>query len=107
MREFIRTLPNLLLATLVIVVEIYLSKVISRFAQQVFGHLSHVALVTSLFGSFVQIACTAATFFVALSILQLNKTLTSISRRWYYWFGLCVCVSGNHRQLYAGHLYYH
>ncbi len=78
MREFIRMLPNLLLAVLVLVVGIYLSKIIGRFARKTFGRLSHGASITNLFGSFVQLTCIGITIFVALSILQLDKALTSL-----------------------------
>lgn len=78
MREFIRMLPNLMLATLVIVVGFYLSKVISRFARKTFNRLSHGAVITNLFGSFVYIFCIGVTIFIALSILGLDKALTSM-----------------------------
>ncbi|HEV7333417.1 MAG TPA: mechanosensitive ion channel family protein [Flavisolibacter sp.] len=78
MREFIRMLPNLLLAALVIVVGFYLSKIISRFARKTFNRLSHGAVITNLFGSFVYIFCIGVTLFIALSILGLDKALTSM-----------------------------
>jgi small conductance mechanosensitive channel len=78
MRDFIRMLPNLLLAALVIVVGLYLSKFISRFARKTFNRLSHGAVITNLFGSFVYIFCIGVTLFIALSILGLNKALTSM-----------------------------
>ncbi|MBB1286056.1 mechanosensitive ion channel [Flavisolibacter sp. BT320] len=78
MRDFIRMLPNLLLATLVIVVGLYLSKFISRFARKTFNRLSHGAVITNLFGSFIYIFCIGITLFIALSILGLNKALTSM-----------------------------
>jgi small-conductance mechanosensitive channel len=52
--------------------------VIGRFDRRVFGRLSHGSLITNLFGSFVQIACIGITLFIALSILQLDKALTSL-----------------------------
>lgn len=78
MRDFIRMLPNLLLATLVIVIGFYLSKIISRFARKTFNRLSHGAVITNLFGSFVYIFCIGITLFIALSILGLDKALTSM-----------------------------
>ena len=78
MREFVRMLPNLLLAALVVVVGFYLSKIISRVARKVFHRLSHGAVITNLLSSFVYIACIGITLFIALSILQLDKALTSL-----------------------------
>lgn len=77
-REFVRMLPNLLLAALVLVIGFYLSKIISRFAKRVFGRLSHGAVITNLLSSFIYIACLGITIFIALSILQLDKALTSL-----------------------------
>lgn len=78
MRDFIRLLPNLLLAALVMVVGFYLSKIISRIARKAFNRLSHGAVITHLFGSFVYISCIGITVFIALSILGLDKALTSM-----------------------------
>jgi small conductance mechanosensitive channel len=78
MRDFIRMLPNLLLATLVLVVGFYFSKIISRFARKTFNRFSHGAIITNLFGSFVYIFCIGITIFIALSILGLDKALTSM-----------------------------
>lgn len=78
LREFVRMLPNLLLAVLVVIIGLYLSRLISRFARKVFGRLSHGAVITNLFGSFVYLTCVGITLFIALSILQLDKALTSL-----------------------------
>jgi len=78
LREFVRMLPNLLLAALIIMVGLYLSRIISRFATRVFDRLSHGAVITKLFGSFVYLTCIVITFFIALSILRLDKALTSL-----------------------------
>lgn len=78
MQEFIRMLPNLLLAVLVIILGFYLSKLVTRFAKKVFGKLSHGVVITNLFGSFVYLTCIGITLFIALSILKLDKALTSL-----------------------------
>jgi small-conductance mechanosensitive channel len=77
-REFVRMLPNLLLAVLIILVGLYLSKIVKRFATRVFSRLSHGAVITNLFGSFVYLTCVGITIFAALSVLQLDKALTSL-----------------------------
>jgi small conductance mechanosensitive channel len=78
MQEFIRMLPNLLLAVLVIILGFYISKIIARFAKKIFGKLSHGLVITNLFGSFIYLTCIGITLFIALSILKLDKALTSL-----------------------------
>lgn len=78
MREFVRMLPNLLLAVLVLVIGFYLAKIIQRFARRMIGRLSHGAVITNLLSSFIYITCVGITLFAALSILQLDKALTSL-----------------------------
>ena len=78
MREFVRMLPNLLLAVLVLVIGFYLAKIIQRFSRRMIGRLSHGAVITNLLSSFIYITCIGITLFVALSILRLDKALTSL-----------------------------
>jgi small-conductance mechanosensitive channel len=78
MREFVRMLPNLLLAVFVIVLGFYLSKLIQRFAKRIIGKLSHGSVINNLFSSFIYIVCVGVTLFIALSILKLDKALTSL-----------------------------
>lgn len=77
-RELVRMLPNLLLAIFVLVIGFYLSKLIKRFTQRMISRLSHGALLTSLLSSFIYIASIGITIFIALSILQLDKALTTL-----------------------------
>src|SRR6476661_9364066 len=77
-REFIRLLPNIALAALVLVLGVFLSKQVKRIARNVIGRLSHGAVITNLFASFIYVACIGITLFVCLSILKLDKALTSI-----------------------------
>lgn len=78
LRELIRLMPNLLLAALIIIVGLYLSRLVSRFAKRIFDRLSHGAVLTNLFGSFVYLICVGVTLFAALSVLKLDKALTSL-----------------------------
>ena len=52
-RELIRLLPNLALAAVVLVLGLFLSKQVRRIARNVIGKLSHGAVITNLFASFV------------------------------------------------------
>lgn len=78
MREFIRMLPNLLIAAVVIVIGFYLSKLVKRFAGNMLNRFSHGAIISNLFTSVIYILCLGITIFIALSILQLDKALTSL-----------------------------
>jgi small conductance mechanosensitive channel len=78
MREFVRMLPNLLIAVIVIVVGLYLSKLVKRFAGNMLNRFSHGAIISNLFTSVIYILCLGITLFIALSILQLDKALTSL-----------------------------
>jgi small-conductance mechanosensitive channel len=78
MREFVRMLPNLLLAALVVVIGLYLSRIISRFVKKIVSRFSHGAVIINLISSFTYVLCIGITLFIALSILQLDKALTSL-----------------------------
>lgn len=71
-------LPNLLIAALVLVIGFYLSRLVSKVARKVFDRFAHFAILSNLFSSFVYIVCIGITIFIALSILQLDKALTSL-----------------------------
>jgi len=77
-RELIRLLPNIALAALVLVLGLAVSRVVQRLARKVIGKLSHGAVITNLFASFIYIVCIGITLFACLSILKLDKAVTSI-----------------------------
>ena len=77
-RELVRMLPNLLLAALVILLGLYISRLVKRLSSKVLGRLSHGAVIKNLLSSFIYIVCIGITFFAALSILKLDKALTSL-----------------------------
>ena len=78
LRALVRMLPNLLLAVLVVVIGLYLSKIIRNFSKKMLDRLSHGRVITNLFSSFIYITCIGITLFAALSILGLDKALTSL-----------------------------
>jgi small-conductance mechanosensitive channel len=78
LRELIRMLPNLILAALILVAGLFLSKLIKRLALKVIGRLSHGAVITNLLGSFIYVVCIGITLFAVLSVLRLDKAVTSI-----------------------------
>lgn len=78
LHALIKMLPNLLLAVLILIIGFYLSKIVSRFAKKVFSQLSHGAVITNLFVTFIYLTCIGVTLFTALSVLQLDKALTTL-----------------------------
>jgi len=76
--ELIRLLPNILLATVVLVLGLLLAKKIRKLAVRLISHLSHNSTLTNLFGSIIYISFIGIILFTVLSILQLDKAVTSI-----------------------------
>jgi small conductance mechanosensitive channel len=77
-REFIRLLPNIALASLILVVGFFVAKVLRNFSAKVVRRFTHHEAVNNLFSSFVYITTLGVSFFVALSALHLDKAVTSI-----------------------------
>ena len=78
LREFIKMLPNLALAVLVLVIGLYLSKLARNFSRRMVGRFSHGAVISNLLSSFIYILAIGISLFAALSILGLDKAVTSI-----------------------------
>jgi small-conductance mechanosensitive channel len=78
LREFVRLLPNIALAALVLVLGFFLAKIIKRLSARVIRRVTHHEAVNNLFTSFIYILCIGISFFIALSVLQLDKAVTSI-----------------------------
>jgi small conductance mechanosensitive channel len=78
MKELVKMMPNLLLAVVVIFLGFFLSKLIRKLTKNLVRRLSHGAVITNLFSNFVYLLALGITLFAALSILQLDKALTSL-----------------------------
>lgn len=78
LKDFIRLLPNLVIAVLVLVLGIYLSRFARNMASRLFRRIVHHEVINRLFSSFVQILGIGITIFIALSILNLDKAVTSL-----------------------------
>ena len=76
--EIIRLLPNILLAAVVLVIGFYIAKIVKKVAIRLIAKVSNNTTLNSLFGSVMQIFCIGVTLFTVLSILQLDKAVTSI-----------------------------
>lgn len=77
-REFIRLLPNILIASLILVLGFYIAKLIQKLAQKIFHRFTQHETISNLFSSFVYLLAIGVTLFVALSVLHLDKAVTSI-----------------------------
>lgn len=77
-RELIRLLPNMLLAAIVLTIGLFLSRFVKKVALKLIRKVSGIETVNQLFSSFIYIAFIGITLFITLSILQLDKAVTSI-----------------------------
>ena len=78
LREFIRLLPNIVIASLVIVLGFYLAKVVRKLSLKIFHRFTQQQTLANLFSSFVYVVAIIITLFVALSVLHLDKAVFSI-----------------------------
>lgn len=76
--QLIRMLPNILLSALVLTIGLYVSKWIRRTAARLIARISRHAALNNLFASVIYIFFIGVTIFTVLSILQLDKAVTSI-----------------------------
>lgn len=77
-QELIRMLPNILLATVVLVLGIFIARFIKKLAVRLINKVSHNTTLVNLFGSIVYVFLIGIVLFTVLSILQLDKAVTSI-----------------------------
>ncbi len=78
LHEFVRLLPNILLAAIILTGGLFLASFVKKIALALIRKVSSIDTINQLFASFIYIAFTGITFFVALSVLQLDKAVTSI-----------------------------
>ncbi len=78
LREFIRLLPNIVIASLVLVLGIYVAKLVRKLSARLFHRFTQHDTLTNLFSSFVYLVAIGITLFVALSVLHLGKAVTSL-----------------------------
>ncbi len=78
MHNLIRLLPNILFAIIVLVIGIYISKKITNLAKRLFRRMSENRTLNNLFGSVIYMFLISIVLFTVLSILNLDKAVTSI-----------------------------
>jgi len=74
----IKMLPNLLLAVIVLVVGLFLARRLKRLAAKMLHRVSHRGMINGLLVSIIHLSLIAVVVFAALSILQLDKAVTSL-----------------------------
>lgn len=76
--ELIRLLPNIVVAAVVLVLGLYVAKFLRRIAGRLFKRVSHNETLNSLFNSFIYIVVIGIVLFTVLSILNLDKAVTTV-----------------------------
>ena len=76
--DFIELLPNLLLATLIFVIGIFLAKRVRNIAKKSFHRFSPTSTLTSLAVNFVYLISIGVVVFTTLKILHLDTTITTV-----------------------------
>lgn len=78
LEAIIKLLPNIVLAAVLLVIGFYIAKFVRNMAKKVIGKISHNITLNNLFGSVIYLVVLGIVIFTALSILQLDKAVTSI-----------------------------
>ncbi len=78
LREIIKLLPNIALAAIVLVLGFFIAKAIRRLSFKLISKLSHSNTLNNLFSSIIYFTVVGIIIFTVLSILQLDKAVTSI-----------------------------
>ncbi len=77
-QEVIRLLPNILISAVVLVIGFYVAKSVKKLAGKLVAKISDNTTLNSLFASIVYIFFIGVTLFTVLSILHMDKAVTSI-----------------------------
>ena len=76
--QLIEHLPNFVLATLTCLLFLFLSKIIGRLTEQMASKVIHSQQIVSLLTSIVKVIVITVGFFIALKIIGLSGTVTSL-----------------------------
>ncbi len=76
--DFVKLLPNIAMASLILVFGFFIAKSIRRLVKKLLMKVIDNETLTRLFSSLVYIFVLGIIFFTALSVLQLDKAVTSI-----------------------------
>lgn len=76
-REFVRLLPNMVLAVLILVGGFFIARLFRRLSRRIVAKITHHEAVHNLFASFVYLLTVVVSIFIALSVLKLNTAVNS------------------------------
>jgi small-conductance mechanosensitive channel len=74
----VKLLPNILLAAVILVLGLYIAKYIRKIASKLIAKISYNLTLNNLFSSIIYFSAIGVIIFTVLSILQLDKAVTSI-----------------------------
>lgn len=77
-QDLIRLLPNIVIGAVILVIGFYIAKFVRKIALKLITKVSHNATLNNLFSSVIYIIFIGITLFTVLSILNLDKAVTSI-----------------------------
>lgn len=78
MKGFIKMIPNIAVAAVILVLGFFLAKLLKSLAEKVIRKISHNVMLNNLLSSLVYIFLLGIVLFTALSVLQLDKAVTTI-----------------------------
>ncbi len=78
LNELVRLIPNILLAAVILVIGIFVARYVRKVALNLFKKMIHNKTIHSLLASIVYFTFLGIIIFTVLSILQLDKAVTSI-----------------------------
>jgi len=78
LREIIKLLPNIALAATVLVIGFFVAKTVRRLSLRLISKMSHSPTLNNLFSSVIYFTVLGIVIFTVLSILKLDKAVTSI-----------------------------
>lgn len=75
---FIKLLPNIVLAAVIMAIGFYIARWLKNLARKLISKISHNDAITNLFTSLIYIFLLSIVLFSSLSVLQLDKAVTSL-----------------------------
>src|SRR5687768_17521264 len=78
LNELVRLIPNILLAAIILVIGIFVARFVRKVALNLFKKMIRNRTISSLMASIVYFTFLGIILFTVLSILQLDKAVTSI-----------------------------
>jgi small conductance mechanosensitive channel len=78
LEAFIKNIPNMIVAVLVLIAFKYISSYLSRLLSRIIGRTSHNVALVGLIGTLIRLSVYMVGVFFALGVLGLDKTVTSL-----------------------------